>query len=131
VIASAATNGGIGVIGATAAFVGPTVIVNVATGQRVHITAGGAFGTISPLATGLLVSACYRASPVVMPAPPPIVAVDLLVQTTANNRVTPTLSTTVTGLVPGNYEFGCCAYSSDVNWNSNDFSFVSVLVFQP
>jgi len=49
----------------------------------------------------------------------------------ANTRQLFTLSASITGLAAGNYTFGLCGMSSDsANWNSNEYSYTTVLFTQ-
>jgi len=42
-----------------------------------------------------------------------------------------TLSATITGLPAGSYHFGLCGFSTDGgSWNSNEYSYTTVLVTQ-
>jgi hypothetical protein len=52
-------------------------------------------------------------------------------QLAANTRQLFTLSAAVTGLAAGDYGFGLCGRTTDVdNWNSNEYSYTTALVSQ-
>ncbi|MBK7763127.1 MAG: hypothetical protein IPI46_07105 [Bacteroidetes bacterium] len=47
-----------------------------------------------------------------------------------NTRQTYTITGFVTGLTPGTYTFGMAGSSSSLNWNNNEYSYVTILVME-
>jgi len=50
-------------------------------------------------------------------------------QVQQNTRVPMSLNAVIDGLAVGSYQVGLCGYSGSDNWNSNDFSYTSAVVF--
>jgi hypothetical protein len=114
----------------TLGFIGPVATVTVASGQRVHVSASRALGTTLATATSLNLYVCYRASG--STATPSTVGGGIWGnRVVANTRVPMGITAVISGLA-GSYTVGMCGSSSDAaSWNSNEYGYVSALVFQP
>ena len=111
--------------GAIHMVVSPFVTHTTAVGDNVHITAMQALGSTSG-ASGLDLWPCYRVnSP---QGSPSIVGFGSYgMQVTAGTRV----PMSINGIaIPGagTFDFGLCYRTSDVNWNNNEFGYVSTIV---
>ncbi len=126
---SAYGNANGGGVGTTLDFIGPTVVVTVATGQRVFVTANKALGsTVVGGANGLNLYICYQ-STVSGSVVTPHGAGSFGYTVDQNQRASFGLNDVVTGIVAGSYNVGLCGSSpSAANWNSNEYGYVSAMV---
>lgn len=112
------------------AFIGPTVTIIVAAGQRVHVTASKSLGsTAAGGAQNLFLDVCYRANG--SSAPPTVTGGGVYgLRVAQNTRALQTLSAVIANLPAGTYNVGLCAESIDAaNWNSNEYGYVSYLLY--
>jgi hypothetical protein len=114
----------------TLAFLADPVDVTIdSSTQKVLVTSSKAFGTswVFEGAANLDLWICFKESAGTLTK----VGVGVLGLSAAmNTRQIFALSATATTLAPGAYKFGLCGTSSDVNWNSNEFSYTTALVTQ-
>ncbi|HXD73164.1 MAG TPA: hypothetical protein VN628_05495 [Vicinamibacterales bacterium] len=107
-------------------FIGATFTTNVAVGQKVFLSANKAMGSnAAGGAGGMRLYVCYRnttGSSVVA-----VGAGSFDYSVPQNIRSSFGMSGVITGLAPGNYEFGMCAQgvSTPANWNNNEYGYVS------
>lgn len=108
------------------AFIGPTVQVTLAAGQKIFMTANKALGSTAG-ATGLGLHACYQST--VAGSPIQQIGGGILgQQVPANTRVTFGINADFSA-VPGTYNVGMCGASANaVNWNSNEYGYVTAIV---
>ncbi|MCX4246715.1 hypothetical protein [Paraliomyxa miuraensis] len=132
-IASAFGSGGgtnpNGLAANTWGFVGQTVNVTVAVGQRIHVTSHKYMGS-SVDATGLGTGICYQ---VQGGGGAPILQGGAMLggQVSANTRIAWGASAVIQPAA-GTYTVGLCASSGvPANWNLNEWGYTSALVFQP
>jgi hypothetical protein len=115
----------------TMGFLSPTVAVTITSStQRVHVTASKALGsTVVGGASGLNLAVGYNTTG----AQSPVTTVGgwiLGVQVTQNTRDVYSMNAIITGLAPGTHYFGLTGYAgTPANWNSNEYGYVSVMVF--
>lgn len=130
VVSSSFTHGaGTSPTGSTTMFLAAPTTVSVASGQVVHVTSHKAMGTTAAGgALGLNLYICYRASG--STATPNTVGLGSFGnRVPQNTRITFGLSATITGL-SGTYQVGLCGHpSGDANWNSNEWSYTTALVY--
>lgn len=105
----------------------PTVVVTVATGQRVHLSSHkvmGSTGSPSWLETGV----CYQSTG----GGALTVVGERMIGLTANWNSIPWGATAVFSPSAGSYNAGLCALTGGpASWNLNDWGYTSALVFQP
>jgi hypothetical protein len=119
----------------TYAFIGVTAIVTVSsTGQVVHVSASKALGsTAAGGAGGLSLSVCRRT--LGSAAAPVDIGGEYMegLRIGPNERLPFSLVTRFVGLTAGTYEVGLCGYTTPgqgANWNSNEWSRVTVVLAQ-
>jgi len=120
-----------GGVGTVIEFIGPTVDVTVATGQKVYMTANKALGsTVAGGASGLNLYACFRST---------VAGSSIFIQGNAmaalqvaqNTRIPFGISWVYQSLAAGTYTVGMCgAAAVPANWNFNEYGYVSALVMQ-
>jgi hypothetical protein len=113
-------------------FIGPTVTVTVTgSGQRVHLTASKALGSVTVGGgLGLTIYACSRST---VPGSSLVTAGAGVanLRMPQNTRILQTISHVFSGLAPGTYELGMCGSSTNFStWNDNNFGYATALVFQ-
>jgi len=111
------------------AFIGPTVNVTLAAGQRAHLVVEKALGTTVAGANGLNLYACYQNT--VGPGPITLQGGGMF-----NLTVTPTqrlpfgINWVFSNLAAGTYTIGMCGSTpAFANWNNNEWGYISALVF--
>jgi hypothetical protein len=115
-------------------FVGRTAGVTItAPNQILFVSAQTSMGTTLAAANGLRLAVCQRVEG--SGATPVDNGTDYLegLAVGANMRIPMSLSTRFAGLPPGTYEVGLCGAvtnSTAANWNSNNWSRVTAIVFQ-
>lgn len=129
----AASTSGFGsnpVSGATIDFIGPTVNVNVAAGQKVLVTANKALGAAGTPANGLRLWVCAKSTA----AGSTITAFgggifDLSVP--VNTRLEFNMNGIITPIAAGTYSVGMCGYTTQnpSGWTNNEYGYVSALVY--
>ncbi len=113
-------------------FLTPTVIVSVAAGQRLHVTASRAFGsTVAGGGIGLTLQICVKSTdpgnPFVQDNPFGFNGI----RVASGTRVLQTLSHVFDALPAGSYRVGMCGYTSNpTSWNDNGIGDVTAFVFQ-
>lgn len=112
----------------TLQFLSVVVSAPVATGQRVHLVASKAFGTLNATGAGnLKIYACYRLYG--STASPSIIGDGIFdLQLPANTRSVFTVTGVASNLPAGTYNFGMCGSTVSTVWTWNEFSLVSVIV---
>jgi hypothetical protein len=114
----------------TIAFIGPTVTVAVAAGQKVMVIANKGLGATTTAATGLSLYIGYAASA----TPTTVITVGggiLNLTCPANTRLLENMNGIITGLSAGTYVVGIAGSSSAATtWNNNEWGYISALVFQ-
>lgn len=114
-------------------FLGPTISVTVAAGNTIHVDGAAALGsTLAGGAQMSRLSACHQ----------PMAGGALVdndadyffnVRAAANSRVPMAVIQRISGLVAGTYNVGLCyqmGVGQAVNWNSNDWVTLKVIVTQ-
>jgi hypothetical protein len=106
-------------------FLAPTVSVNVAAGQTVHVTSNKALGTAGAPSDSLALAICFKQG-----ANPIEIAGDGVfdLAAAADTRSVYELSAVISGL-SGTYDVGLCGIALTLGWNSNEFGSTSALVF--
>ena len=106
-----------------------TVVITSPT-QKVHITASKAFGAaaFSGGANNLHLFLGYNTTGAASPVTN-LGGGIFGIQCAQGTRSIQSLSSTITGLTPGTYHFGMTGNTTSLNWNSNEWSYVSVMVF--
>lgn len=129
VVGSAFVSGPVIAPTASAAFISPTAQVAVAAGQKVLVTAHAAMG--SAAAGGGTQLNLYIGRQPSSGGAVSAVGNGLFGLTAAQSqRHTFGMSAVITGLPAGTYNFGLAGASANAaSWNSNDFGYVTVLVF--
>ncbi|MFO0589012.1 MAG: hypothetical protein U0441_15790 [Polyangiaceae bacterium] len=113
------------VTGATIAFIGPTATVTIVAGQKLHVVANKALGsTVAGGGTGLNLWICTQVSGGSIAA---WGGGSLGYNVPQNTRLSFGLNANVTTLAAGTYAVGLCGYGT--NFNSNEYGYVSVLVY--
>jgi Collagen triple helix repeat (20 copies) len=113
---------------ATTQFLTPGVQVSVAAGQKVHVVANKAFGTLASPSNGLDLYPCYQST--LFGSPIVTLGTGILNNAMpANSRITMGISHVITGLNSGTYNVGMCG-DDDGNgsWLNNDQGYVSAVV---
>lgn len=114
---------------ATSAFISGTVTVNItSTSQKVYIVSTCALGASATAATGLNIYPGYKlsSSPTVTQSGGGMFGLTCPV----NTRLTYTVSSVITNLIPGSYQFGMVGLSATpANWNNNEWSYTTVMVY--
>ena len=109
----------------TLRFVTPTATINVVSGQKILVIANKAFGT-STGADDLSLWIGYIKTG--DPAPTMVGQGTFGNALGANQRATMGLSAVLSGLTPGTYRVGLLAQTTSLNWDANDFAYVSAIV---
>ena len=108
-------------------FAGPTVSINITSGQVIHVTANQAFGSLSPLgASNLDLAICSKSS---AGSVIPYGAFVSGLTASSSQRNTYGLSYVISGLSAGIYSVGLCYKTNNTFWNNNGSGYVSALVF--
>ena len=113
---------------ATTQFLTPGAQVSVAAGQKVHVVANKAFGTLASPSNGLDLYPCYQST--LFGSPIVTLGSGILNNAMpANSRITMGISHVITGLNSGTYNVGMCG-DDDGNgsWLNNDQGYVSAVV---
>ena len=113
---------------ATTQFLTPGAQVSVAAGQKVHVVANKAFGTLASPSNGLDLYPCYQST--LFGSPIVTLGTGILNNAMpANSRITMGISHVITGLNSGTYNVGMCG-DDDGNgsWVNNDQGYVSAVV---
>lgn len=114
---------------ATLGFISGTVTVNItSTSQKVYIVSTCALGASATAATGLNIYPGYKlsSSPTVTQSGGGMFGLTCPV----NTRLTYTVSSVITNLIPGSYQFGMVGLSpTPANWNNNEWSYTTVMVY--
>jgi hypothetical protein len=104
------------------------VTVTVSAGQSIQVTSSAALGsTAGTGANNLNLYIAYQSSG--GGAINLVGAGQLGLSVSKNDRADFTLSAVISGLAAGSYKVGLAGSSSSANWNSNDSSYTSALVF--
>jgi hypothetical protein len=113
---------------ATTQFLTPAVQVSVAAGQKVHVVANKAFGTLASPSNGLDLYPCYQST--LFGSPIVTLGTGILNNAMpANSRITMGISHVITGLNSGTYNVGMCGDDDgNGNWLNNDQGYVSAVV---
>jgi hypothetical protein len=124
------TNSGFGASPATTnSFISIPVSVTITAGQKVYVAVSKALGsTAAGGANSLNLYMGYQLSTATVPTTVGggIIGLSCL----QNTRQTYSMTWVYTGLPAGTYNFGMVSISSNAaNWNSNEYSYVTVLVF--
>jgi hypothetical protein len=113
---------------ATTQFLTPGAQVSVAAGQKVHVVANKAFGTLASPSNGLDLYPCYQST---LFGSPIVTLGSGIINNAmpANSRITMGISHVITGLNSGTYNVGMCG-DDDGNgsWLNNDQGYVSAVV---
>jgi hypothetical protein len=118
---------------ASLAFLASPITVTVTeTNQRIHITSSRAMGSTVGINTGpLSLYVCYQS----LAAGSSLVSIGggmLGNRVPANTRVPFSLSYITPPLSSGQYQVGLCGLSANGSeWNSNEFSYTTALLFNP
>lgn len=112
----------------TLAFIGAKVLIDVATGQSVHVSANQTLGsTAVGGATGLNLYMCYQDQT------GPITRIDdgqSGLSVPGGQRHQYGLTRVFWGLAAGTYRIGLCGTTTSGNWNSNGWGHATALVFK-
>lgn len=110
----------------TNAFIGPTVTVTIAAGQKVHMVTSKAFGsTIGANGLNIWPASQLGVDPINLAG-----GAIFGLQAAANSRHTETIQWVFTGLPAGTYTFGMAGSAAvPANWNSNEYGYITVMVF--
>jgi hypothetical protein len=113
---------------ATTQFLTPAIQVSVGSGQKVHLVANKAFGTLASPSNGLDLYPCYQSTQIGSP----IVTLGSGILNNAmppNSRITMGINYVISGLNTGTYNVGMCG-DDDGNgsWVNNDQGYVSAVV---
>ena len=113
---------------ATTQFLTPAVQVSVASGQKVHLVANKAFGTLASPSNGLDLYPCYQSTQIGSP----LVTLGSGILNNAmpaNSRITMGINYVIAGLNTGTYNVGMCGDDDgNGNWLNNDQGYVSAVV---
>ena len=117
-------------------FVGPTVTVTLAAGQKAYMNVVKALGTTLANAIDLDIFPCARLASAANTVQATVFGGGIFnLTTTANNRIPMSINFVyTTSNLPGGQAFavGMCARFTNIanqtNWNSNEFGYISVLV---
>jgi len=125
-VASATTSGATAPITSSTAFISATVNVTVAAGQKVLVVSSAGLGAGVTAATSLNLYICYSTG-----GPLTTVGGGIFGLTApANSRQLYDLNTVIFSLAPNTYTVGLCGSSAvPANWNNNEWSYTSALVF--
>lgn len=110
------------------AFIGPTVNVTLAAGQRAHMVIEKALGAGATAATNLNIYACYQntGGGALTTQGAGIFGLTAAV----NERKEFGINWVFSGLLAGTYTVGMCGSSTNaVNWTNNEWGYISALVF--
>jgi Collagen triple helix repeat (20 copies) len=113
---------------ATTQFLTPAVQVTVAAGQKVHVVANKAFGTLASPSNGLDLYPCFQST--LFGSPIVTLGTGILNNAMpANSRITMGINHVITGLNSGTYNVGMCGDDDgNGNWLNNDQGYVSAVV---
>lgn len=113
---------------ATTQFLTPAVQVSVAAGQKVHVVANKAFGTLASPSNGLDLYPCYQST--LFGSPIVTLGTGILNNAMpANSRITMGINHVIAGLNTGTYNVGMCGDDDgNGNWLNNDQGYVSAVV---
>lgn len=107
----------------------PVAVTITSTSQNVYITSSKALGSsLTGGASGLNLYMAYNTTGSANPVTT-MGGGSFGYQCLQNERNSYTLSFTATGLSPGTYYFGLAAGTTNANWNSQEYSYTSVMVF--
>jgi hypothetical protein len=113
---------------ATTQFLTPALQVSVAAGQKVHLVANKAFGTLASPSNGLDLYPCLQSTQIGSS----IVTLGSGILNNAmppNSRITMGINYVIAGLNPGTYNLGMCGDDDgNGNWLNNDQGYVSAVV---
>jgi hypothetical protein len=115
--------------GVVLAFLGPTVNVTLAAGQRAHLVTDKAFGsTAGGGGQDLDVWACYQNTAGGAITQQGNAMLDMRVP--QNTRLPFGINFIYSGLAAGTYSIGLCGFTSNpASWNFNEWGYTSALVF--
>lgn len=123
------SGGSIGGVNSANAFIGPTVNVTLAAGQRAYMQITKSLGTTVASASGLNVYPCYQLSGggVLTTQGGGIFGLTVL----GTQRIMLDMNYVYSGLAAGTYAIGMCGASAAgaANWNNNEWGYISALVF--
>jgi len=112
------------------AFLSVTVNLTVGANANVHVSANKAFGSVAAGgASGLFIFPCYQNT--VLGSSIVTIGADIAgLQVPQNSRMVAGITGIAGPLAAGTYKFGMCGASvpTPANWNSNEYSYVSVFV---
>jgi len=113
---------------ATTQFLTPAVQVTVAAGQKIHLVANKAFGTLASPSNGLDLYPCYQST--LLGSPIVTIGSGIINNAMpANSRITMGINYVISGLNSGPYNFGMCGDDDgNGNWLNNDQGYVSAVV---
>jgi len=118
---------------ATLAFLAAPVTATVGAGQRAFISSNAAMGAGAAAAGSLDLYICYRLAGS-MAAPTTIGGGLFGLSSPPSSRLTYSLSAmTPVGVAAGSYDLGLCGQTTPAqvpNWNNNEFSYTSTVVFR-
>lgn len=105
----------------------PTFAIT-SSSQKVYVVSTCSFGALSLAAIGLNLYVGYKSTAA---STPTTVGGGIFGLTCPiNTRLTYTVSSVITGLPPGTYQFGMVGNSSaPANWNNNEWSYTTVMVY--
>jgi hypothetical protein len=112
-------------------FLGSTQTVTITAGQKIEVTATAALGTT--IAGGATLSRLAIGQKLSTATNPSDNGGDYIenIQAPQNSRLPYTLNTIFTNLPAGTYQFGMIYFGNGTNWNSNEWTRVSVKVINP
>ena len=100
--------------------------VPVVAGQKVFVMSSKALGASTVAANDLDLWICYQQGSGALVQ---VGGAIFDLRADANTRQIYSLSAVIAGLAAGTYNVGLCGTSSSANWNSNEYSYTSALVF--
>lgn len=105
----------------------PTFAIT-SSSQKVHVVSTCSLGALTIAATGLNIYVGYKSTAAASPSTSGGGIFGL--SCPINTRLTYTVSSVITGLPPGTYQFGMVGNSSaPANWNNNEWSYTTVMVY--
>jgi len=119
----------LGGVNASTTFIGPTVNVVLAAGQRAHMLSNKSLGSSAiGGAFALNIYPCYQLSPTGPLTSQGGGILGLTVPT--NQRQLYAINWVFSGLAAGTYTIGMCGSAfGAANWNNNDWGYISAMVF--
>jgi hypothetical protein len=111
-------------------FLGPTVVVSVQAGHRVHVVAHKAMGAGASAANSLNIYVCHRPNGTML-TPTSVGGGIFGLGAPANTRLDYGISAVISNLAASTYDVGMCGSSADAaNWTNNEWGYTSALVYQ-